>query len=404
VKRRLNWTHSAYRAFPDFEHPQLLYEEISAFLLLRLPLRQHIKGALHCSISLTNEGTCSLNILKTTAFVAALGLSTTSAIAQEVTLRFQHLVSPNSANPKYFIEPWAKKVEEESNGRIEIEIFPFMQLGGAAPEQYELIRDGVIDGGWVIPGYTPGVFPEVEALELPFMTPKSGELASISAWRYTQKYLMDDLDDVHVITTHMHGPGLVHKIGDGIQTIEDFEGLKLRGPSRPATLLLDKLGATPVGMPVPAFPEALAKGVVDGGVITWEMSPSLKLDELTDSHTDVSGDKALYNLFFIWAMNKDSYNRLPDELKTIIDANSGKFAAVWAGRAHDTGDADGKLQMDESGNKLAIIPEDVTAQMRALGAEVEAEWIADISGKGYDAAALVADAKAIIAEVMAEKQ
>ena len=44
-------------------------------------------------------------------------------------------------------------------------------------------------------------------------------------------------------------------------------------------------------MPVPAFPEALAKGVLDGGVITYEMSPSLKLDELTDSHTDVAGEK-----------------------------------------------------------------------------------------------------------------
>lgn len=345
-----------------------------------------------------------MNILKTTALAAAFGLSVTTAFAQEVTLRFQHFVSPNSANPKYFIEPWAKKVEEDSNGRIKIELYPFMQLGGAAPEQYELIRDGVIDGGWVIPGYTPGVFPEVEALELPFMTPKSGELASIAAWRFTEKHLMDDFSDVHVITTHMHGPGLVHKIGDGIRELDDFQGLNLRGPSRPATLLLDKLGANPIGMPVPAFPEALSKGVVDGGVITWEMSPSLKLDELTDSHTDVSGDQALYNLFFIWAMNKEKYEGLPDDLKAIIDANSGEFAAAWAGRAHDIGDTVGRAQMEESGNELALISESVTAEMNALGDEVTAEWIADIASKGYDAAALVEDAKALIADVVAEQK
>ena len=85
------------------------------------------------------------------ATAAAVLLSTTAAFAQDVTLRFQHFVSPASANPAHFIEPWAKKVEAESNGRIKIEIFPFMQLGGKAPEQYDLIRDGVIDGGWVIP-------------------------------------------------------------------------------------------------------------------------------------------------------------------------------------------------------------------------------------------------------------
>ena len=329
-------------------------------------------------------------------------MTATAGYAQEVTLRFQHFVSPNSANPKYFIEPWAKKVEEDSNGRIKIEIYPFMQLGGAAPEQYDLVRDGAIDGGWIIPGYTPGRFPEIEALELPFTTTKSGEQASIAAWRFTEKYLLDDMSDVHVLTTHMHGPGLVHKTGAPIEEVEDFAGLKLRGPSRPATLLLEKLGATPVGMPVPAFPEALSKGVVDGGVITWEMSPSLKLDELTDSHTDVAGDMALYNLFFIWAMNKDSYEAMPDDLKAVIDANSGEFAAAWAGRAHDIGDVDGRALMEDSGNEIAEISADVTAEMRALGDEVTAEWITDMNAKGFDGAQLVADAKAIVAEVSAE--
>ena len=110
-----------------------------------------------------------MNILKSAALAAVIGMTVTPALAQEVTLRFQHFVSPNSANPKYFIEPWAKKVEAESGGRIKIEISPFMQLGGKAPEQYDLVRDGVIDGGWVIPGYQPGRFPEAEALERELM-------------------------------------------------------------------------------------------------------------------------------------------------------------------------------------------------------------------------------------------
>jgi len=249
----------------------------------------------------------------------------------------------------------------------------------------------------VIPGYQPGRFPEAEALELPFMTTKSGEEASVAAWNFTQKHLMDDFADVHVIAAHMHGPGLVHKIGPAIEAVEDFEGLKLRGPSRPATLLLDKMGATPIGMPVPAFPEALSKGVVDGGVITWEMSPSLKLDELTDSHTDVAGDKALYNLYFIWAMNKDTYEAMPLDLRAVIDANSGEFASAWAGRAHDEGDVVGKEIMTDAGNEIGVVSEAETARIQALGAEVTAEWIADATDKGLDGAALVEDAKAFVA-------
>lgn len=338
-----------------------------------------------------------MHLMKTAALVAALGLTAQSVSAQEVTLRFQHFVSPASANPTYFMQPWADAIEEQSNGRIRIELYPFMQLGGSAPNQYDLIRDGAIDGGWVIPGYQPNRFPEAEALELPFMTTKSGEEASAAAWEFTQEYLMDDFADVQVIAAHMHGPGIVHKRGGSIETVEDFAGLKLRGPSRAATLLLEELGATPIGMPVPQFPEALSRGVVDGGVITWEMAPSLKLDELTDSHTDVAGDRSLYNLYFIWAMNKDVYEDLPDDLRAIIDANSGMMASRWAGRAHDTGDVVGRDLMAASGNEIAELSQTETDRIKARGANVTTAWIAEMDAKGYDGAALVASARAAVA-------
>jgi len=329
---------------------------------------------------------------------AALALP---AAAQEVTLRFQHFVSPKSANPTYFMRPWAEAIEEQSGGRIEVELYPAMALGGKAQSQYDLIRDGVIDGGWVIPGYQPGRFPEAEALELPFMMPKTGEVASEVAWKYTQEHLMDDFADVHLIAAHMHGPGIVHKKGEPVETVDDFDGLRLRGPSRPATLLLERLGATPVGMPVPSFPEALAKGVLDGGVITWEMSPSLKLDELTDSHTDVAGDRALYNLYFIWAMNKDTYEGLPDDLKAVIDANSGLMASRWAGRAHDTGDVEGRAEMAAAGNEISTLSEETTEDIREIGREVTEAWIEEVSDKGLDGAALVQDVRDIVHEATA---
>jgi TRAP-type transport system periplasmic protein len=335
-------------------------------------------------------------LLKSAALAALLGLPASVAIAQEVTLRFQHFVSPASANPTHFMEPWARKIEEDSNGRIKVELYPFMQLGGAASEMYDQIAEGIVDGGWVIPGYEPGRFPETEAMELPFMVTKSAEAASRAAWDFSQEHLMDDFADVKVIAIHMHGRGLVYKKGEAISDPSDFAGLKLRGPSRPATLLLEKLGATPIGMPVPQFPESLALGVVDGGVITYEQAPSLKLDELTDSHTDVAGDKSLYNLYFIWAMNKDSYARLPDDLKAVIDANSGPEASAWAGRAHDTGDAEGREALLAARHEAAELSEAATAEIRALGDEVIEAWIAQMNTKGYDGAGLVADARAAV--------
>ncbi len=187
-----------------------------------------------------------------TAALAGLTLATTAALAQdpEVTLRFQHFVSPASANPTHFMQPWADAIMDQSGGRIAVEIYPFMQLGGSATDQYDLIRDGVIDGGWVIPGYQPGRFPEAEALELPFITTKSAEEASRAAWAFTQDHLLDDFADVHLIAVHMHGRGLVHLRGDPIETLSDFDGPRPRQArrGRPA-LLLERLGLRPSACP-----------------------------------------------------------------------------------------------------------------------------------------------------------
>jgi TRAP-type C4-dicarboxylate transport system substrate-binding protein len=305
-------------------------------------------------------------------------------LAQEFTLRFQHFVSPKSAVPAGFMKPWADKVMEESGGRLKIELYPGMQLGGKPPALYDQIRDGVIDGGWALPAYTPGRFPESEAFELPFMTSNSAEQSSRAAWLYSEKYLTDRMNDVHLIAVHVHGPGIIHKKGPAIKSADDFNGLKLRGPSRLANKLLEAMGASPVGMPVPAFPENLSKGVVDGGVIPWEIVVPLKVHELADSHTTPAGDNSMYNTFFIWAMNKNSYNKLPDDLKAIIDANSGVDASGWAGRAMDEGDTRSLEVTKGTGNEMHTLSDEATNDIKTIGATIVTDWIAEMNDKGLD--------------------
>jgi len=334
--------------------------------------------------------------------LGTLGLTSGAVMSQEVTLRFQHFLSPKASVPQLFMAPWAEKIETESGGRIKIEIYPAMQLGGKPPAIFDQIRDGVIDGGWTIPSYSPGRFPESEAFELPFMTSMSGEASSKAAWDYTAKYMGERFSDVHLLAVHVHGPGVIHKKGDPVSTIADFKGLKLRGPSRQANKLLEAVGATPVGMPVPAFPEALSKGIVDGGVIPWEIVPPLKVHELADSHTQIGGDRALYNTYFIWAMNNDSYNALPDDLKAIIDANSGLEVSGLAGMAMDAGDDVGEKIVMDRGNVVVTLDDAVVAELRTIGEKLTADWIAEVTSKGLDGAAMVADAQALVAKYSGE--
>ncbi len=110
-----------------------------------------------------------MHLMKSAALLAALGLSATSVAAQEVTLRMHQFLPPQANVPTHILDVWADGVEEASGGRIEIQRFPAMQLGGAPPELYDQAVDGVADIIWTLPGYTPGRFPQAEVFELPFM-------------------------------------------------------------------------------------------------------------------------------------------------------------------------------------------------------------------------------------------
>src|SRR5215475_12409365 len=79
--------------------------------------------------------------------------------APQVTLKLHHFLPPVSNVHRHLWTPWVKKVETESGGRIKIDIYPSMQLGGTQPQLYDQARDGVVDIIWTVLGSTPGRFP-----------------------------------------------------------------------------------------------------------------------------------------------------------------------------------------------------------------------------------------------------
>src|SRR3546814_463063 len=195
------------------------------------------------------------------------------------------------------------KVEAESGGRIKIEIYTSMQLGGKPPALYDQVRDGVVDIVWTLPGYTAGRFPITEVFELPFMA-ASAEATSQAIHEFYLQHAKEEFGDVHPLMVHVHAPGSLHMRGKEVRTLADLNGLKVRAPTRMTNAALEALGATPIGMPVPAVPESLARGVIDGAALPYEVALPLKIHELTTSHTEIGGQHGLYTAVFLFTMNK----------------------------------------------------------------------------------------------------
>lgn len=331
----------------------------------------------------------------TIAAVFALSAATT-VFAQEVTIKLHHFLPPQANVPKLVLDVWADNVEKDSEGRIKVERYPSMQLGGKPPELMDQAIDGVADVVWTVVGYTPGRFPRTEVFEMPFMM-TNAEAVSRAYWEMFEKHMRDtEFKDVHILATWVHGPGLFHS-KNPIAKIEDLNGVKIRGGSRTVNKMMERFGATPVGMPVPAVPEGLSKGVIDATTIPWEVTAALKVPELVKNHTEFS-DKALYTLTFVLAMNKAKYDSLPDDLKAVVDKNSGMELSAFAGKTQAAADGPSRAKAVELGNNIITLPPEEVAKWEAASAPLIEEWVADMNSKDIDGQALVDEARELIAK------
>jgi TRAP-type C4-dicarboxylate transport system substrate-binding protein len=317
---------------------------------------------------------------------------------QPITLKFHTFMAPQSAVFLTMHKPWMEKVEKESGGRIRFEAYPAMQLGGAPGQLSDQVRDGVVDVVWTLPGWTAGRFPRVEVFELPFMM-NSAEATSKAYWEYVHTMTPDEFKEVKLIALHVHGPGMFHTTERQIRTPADLRGLKIRGATRQITKLLASLGATPVGMPLPAIPDALSKGTINGCAIPWEVVPSVRVHELTRFHSEFpSNAPALYTATFVMAMNPAKYQSLPPDLKKVIDDNAGINTSAWLGRIQQENDVPGRKSAADRGNTIYQITEADTAEFVKRSSQVDDEWVADISKRGADGKKLLETAKALIAK------
>jgi TRAP-type mannitol/chloroaromatic compound transport system substrate-binding protein len=111
------------------------------------------------------ETMSSIRMVALAGMIAGSALVAGGALAED--LRLAHWVPAQHPLQPTGLEPWAASIAAASNGRLNITIFPAQQLG-AAPDHYDMARDGIADIAFVNPGYQAGRFPIIAHGEIPF--------------------------------------------------------------------------------------------------------------------------------------------------------------------------------------------------------------------------------------------
>lgn len=327
--------------------------------------------------------------------VAGAFLST-AAHAEKHVLKIAHFWPAGALSQQKVLEPWCQTLAEQSDNRLECQLYPAMQLGGSPQQLMQQAADGVADIVWTVPGYNAGRFPIIEAFELPFMT-YNAEDASRALWEYYETFAQDEFASVKPLAFNVHDAGYLHNNRREIKQLKDMRGLKIRAPSRQTNLFMAKMGATPVSLPLPQLADSISKGVVDGYALPWEVVPTLRLHEMTKYHTEMpAGAPAFYSTLFTIAMNKDSYNKLPADLQKVIDDNSGADFSAFIGKQWDESVAEARSHAVERGNKIHVISEEDLPAWLEVGDKVADDWVKAMNRRGHDGQALLDKAKELV--------
>ena len=163
-----------------------------------------------------------------------------TAEAEPITLRVHTFNSPKALAVRSFIVPWARELEERSGGRVKVQVFPSMQLGGKASDLYGQARDGVVDIVWTSQGYSPGRFSLTEVFELPFVC-AGAEATSLAMMEFYRKWMQDEYADTHPLVFHATAPAHIHTTDRPVRTLEDLAGLKTRVPSQASAATVEAL-------------------------------------------------------------------------------------------------------------------------------------------------------------------
>lgn len=330
---------------------------------------------------------------KTIAAIAAalsVSVSAFAANAAEVELRLSHWVPATHPIQSLGIEPWAESIKEASNGRINITIFPAQQLG-AAPDHYDMARDGIVDISYTNPGYQAGRFPIYSLAEIPFQATNAKDGAK-ALHEWYAPIAETEMKDVHFCLINPHDPGTMHS-KTPIKVPADVKGKNIRPAHATMARFVSQLGGASVQVPAPEAREAIAKGTADAMTFPWNSIYIFGIDSEVKYHLDMPFYLSSQMLLF----NKDTYEGLAPEDKKVIDDHctpewSKQFSTGWADNEYS-----GRQKMIDSPDHELYKPTDEEVQMwRDAAQPLIDSWKEDVKKVGGDPDKIYADFEAAL--------
>jgi TRAP-type C4-dicarboxylate transport system substrate-binding protein len=249
-----------------------------------------------------------------------------ASVAEPIKLKLAFFSSDTASLYNGGVKPFVEAVNSEGKNVVEIEVFFRGVLGKDPAQQAQLVRDGLADIAYIIPGYTAAQFPDNAVIELPGLF-KDQQEASLTYTRMIAANALRGYEDFIVITAFTAEPHSIHT-RQPISSLDDLKGLKIRANNPTEAATFEKLGMLAVVMPVNQIAEAIGSGVIKGAAIPPAMLAEFGVGRLATYHYIIHADAPSLAL----VMSRAKFTSLPPAAQDIIRKYSGEWPVAQANK------------------------------------------------------------------------
>lgn len=211
-------------------------------------------------------------------------------------------------------QAWIEKVEELTEGEVEIKLYPGEQLGKGA-DTLDLVKTGAADIGNVSQGYVAGTMPLSSVVSLPGLMDSVVQSTKASFDLISSSPVLDEdflKNGVRPVFSYSSSSYEFWTTKKPVETVNDLKGLKIRTSGGSANIHIETVGATPTSISAPEQYEALERNTIDGTLFTINSIPSYNLNEVVNYATVGAGGGPNLGLVFI---NEDVWQSLPENVQ-----------------------------------------------------------------------------------------
>lgn len=278
---------------------------------------------------------------------------------------------------------WKELVEERTEGRVEVQLFPSMLLGSGT-QMVEQLQAGALEAAILPTGWVAPLAPSVSVLDLPFLFP-SREIAYEVIDGPVGQEIMKPLNAVNIEGVAFWESGFKQFTGDfPISKPEDYEGHKIR--TMPAPVIQEQFkafGAVPTAIDFKELYMALQQDVVDGQENPIATIASMRFFEVQE-HMTLSDHGFLA---YIFMFNKPFLESQPPEIREIL-VNAALEAGAYERQIIAEAEAEHLETFREAGMEISKLTPEQREAFREASQPVY-EWYAD--NYGADTLKLVRD-------------